>query len=386
MVKNNRVWLFFAVACFFWFSLYAYVPYVGPYAEEMYADFRMIGLITGSYGFTQMVIRFPLGIFSDKIGKRKVFIMGGLFFAAISGIIVYLSPSPNMLLAARSLGGVAASSWVIFMILGTAYSGRENTVKMVGTLNASNALGRMGALLTGGFIAQFFGFSYAFLLGGLVGVLGLVLSFILVEKKPEIESPPKISELISVAKNKQLLAASILSIIVQYISFSTTFGFIPIAAAALGASNYQLGLLGVAATLPGLLVAPAMARVLKKIGVLKALCIAFLLSSLASFLTPLASEIWHLFALQVINNIGMVASFTLLMALCIQDIKNERRAAAMGFFQAVYGLGMFLGPFIMGYVAYNFGLGAAFIFTGLVGILGIILSFFFSYRKFLVYK
>jgi MFS family permease len=68
------------------------VPYVAPYAEQMQADLRLTGLIVGAYGFVQMVIRFPLGIFSDRIGKRKIFILMGLLFAGISGLVVYFFP------------------------------------------------------------------------------------------------------------------------------------------------------------------------------------------------------------------------------------------------------------------------------------------------------
>ena len=52
------------------------------------------------------------------------------------------------------------------------------------------------------------------------------------------------------------------------------------------------------------------------------------------------SNIWQLFAVQIIISTGNVLAYTLLMGLSIQYIPSERRAAAMGFFQAVYGLGM----------------------------------------------
>ena len=52
----------------------------------------------------------------------------------------------------------------------------------------------------------------------------------------------------------------------------------------------------------------------------------------------------------------------------------------MGFFQAVYGLGMFLGPFVMGWVSHGFGMMPAFVFTGGIGVLGIALSVVFVRR------
>ena len=77
---------------------------------------------------------------------------------------------------------------------------------------------------------------------------------------------------------------------------------------------------------------------------------------------------------------GAIAN-TLLLGLCIGDIAPEKRATAMGFFQAVYGLGMFLGPFVTGHISHGFGLMTAFVFTGLVGLAGAALSLVFGRRS-----
>jgi len=374
---RNRLPLFYAVTSLFWFALYAYVPYVAPYAEEMHTDVRMIGLITGSYGFTQMAIRFPLGIFSDKLRKRRIFIIVGLLFAAASGLVVYISPSPVSLLAARSLAGIAASSWVIFAVLCTAYKNPDETVKTMGILNACNSFGRMTALLFGGIVAEWHGFSYAFLLSGLAGLVGLALSSGIVEKSPKSTEPPKLSALMDVARDQQLLCTSLLAIFTQYLSFATTFGFTPIVATGLGATNLQLGLLGVASTLPGLFIAPFAGTLVNKLGAKKTLIYCFLLSALSSMAMPLTQQIWHLFVIQILNNIGLITAYTTLMGLCLLKIPVESHATGMGFFQAVYGLGMFLGPFVMGFLIHELGLVPAFALTGSIGLVAGILTVVF---------
>ena len=373
---RNRLPLFYIVTVFFWMALYAYVPYVTPYAEWMEADLRLIGLIAGAYGFVQMVIRFPLGIFSDKVQKRKIFVLLGLLFAGLSGLTVYFFSNPVSLLVSRSLAGVTAATWVTFTILGASYYKPEETVKSIGLLNAANGFGRMAALLLGGLIAEWLGFSYAFLLGGAMGLIGLILGFGIVERKPEADSakPPDISALLDVARNRQLLCASILAIFSQYIQFATTFGFTPMVAAQMGASNYQLGLLGMISTLPALLVSPFMGKISQKIGVTYTLGICFAMAGSGSALVAFCQNLQQLFMVQLISSIGVAGLLTLLMGLSIRDISGERRATAMGFFQAVYGLGMFLGPFTMGWISHSFGMMPAFVFTGGIGALGIIFS------------
>lgn len=53
-----------------------------------------------------------------------------------------------------------------------------------------------------------------------------------------------------------------------------------------------------------------------------------------------------------------------------------KRATAMGFYQAIYGLGMFLGPLAMGGMGDLLTLNEGFIILGLLGCVTSILAFF----------
>ncbi|GAA3322733.1 hypothetical protein GCM10020331_043790 [Ectobacillus funiculus] len=53
-----------------------------------------VGLVLGSYGLTQMLLRVPLGIWSDRIGKRKVFILLGMLCATLSSLGFTFDSSP----------------------------------------------------------------------------------------------------------------------------------------------------------------------------------------------------------------------------------------------------------------------------------------------------
>jgi len=380
---NNRRLLFYIVVSFFWFSLYAYVPYVTPYADYLGTSMRLMGLIAGAYGLTQMIIRFPLGIFSDRLRRRKIFVQLGIAFATLSAFLAFFFPSPVMLLVMRALGGVAASAWVTFTVLGASYYKADESTRVMGHMSAANAFGRMIALLTGGLIAQFMGIPYAFLLAGIAGVVGLVLSVGVAEKRPSAnQAPPNLAGLLEVARNKQLLFCSILGILTMYISFATTFGFTPLAAAQMDASQFQLGMLGVLSTAPAIFISPLAGTIMpKKLGASTTLVIGFLVAGIGSALVAVSSTLWMLFAVQIAASLGGAIVATLLLGLCIRDISAEKRATAMGFFQAVYGLGMFLGPFVTGHISHGFGLMAAFVFTGVVGLAGAVLSVVFGRRS-----
>jgi MFS family permease len=55
------------------------------------------------------------------------------------------------------------------------------------------------------------------------------------------------------------------------------------------------------------------------------------------------------------------------MSLSIKDVDPGKRSTAMGFYQAIYGLGMFAGPLMMGILGDLLTLKQGFIMIGLVG-------------------
>ena len=117
MNKNalNKI-LFSAVIVLYWFSLYTYVPILAPFAESIGASHKVVGLILGSYGFTQVLLRLPLGILSDALGRRKIFVISGLLFSLSSSLGMWYYSSPLMLLIFRGLAGVAATTWVCYTV------------------------------------------------------------------------------------------------------------------------------------------------------------------------------------------------------------------------------------------------------------------------------
>jgi len=279
----------------------------------------------------------------------------------------------------RATGGVAASAWVTFTVLGASYYKPDESTKVMGHMSAANAFGRMVALLTGGLIAQLLGVPYAFLLGGIAGVVGLALSIGVTEKRPPAATPPSLSILLDVARNRQLLFCSILGILAMYISFATTFGFTPLAAAQLDASRLQLGMLGVLSTAPAIFISPLAGTIMpRKLGASATLAIGFVVAGGGSALVAVSNTLALLFVVQIAASLGGAIVATLLLGLCVRDITAEKRATAMGFFQAVYGLGMFLGPFVTGFISDGFGLMAAFVFAGFVGLAGAVLSVWFG--------
>lgn len=63
-----------------------------------------------------------------------------------------------------------------------------------------------------------------------------------------------------------------------------------------------------------------------------------------------------------------------MMGLSIREIDASKRATAMGFFQAIYGLGMFLGPVLVGFISDVVDLSWGFWAVAILGMSGAIIS------------
>jgi len=376
LIKNNlkNTILFSSVAALFWFSLYTYPPILPPYAQGLGVSPGLIGMIVGSYGFTQMVFRIPLGIFSDLTNARKIFVAGGILCGAVSCIGLYFAEQYIWLVFFRGLSGVAASTWVIFTVLFASF--HQDATRAIGIVNVWSGVGQVIAMLIGGIVANVYGSPSSFLLGAAGGIVALGLSLMLSENVPDNEGEVvKVDELVAVGKNLYLLIVSGLAVIYQVLVYATVYGFTPIVARAVNATDFEIGLMATLSVLPRIASAALSGLYLAKIwGETKTVSLGFLLMAFSSVLVPYVQTVEQLYLLQIVGGFGQGLILPMLMALSIKSVPHAFRSTAMGVFQAVYAIGMFLGPVIVGFIIDNTNIMTGFWVTALFGLFGAIMA------------
>src|SRR5699024_3396029 len=75
-------------------------------------DAAKVGLALGAYGLTQAIMQIPLGMASDRFGRRPI-IMGGLVLFVIGGIICALATNVDWVTVGRTIQGLGAISAAI---------------------------------------------------------------------------------------------------------------------------------------------------------------------------------------------------------------------------------------------------------------------------------
>ena len=386
-MAKHKNYIIFAATFLMWFSIYTYQSNFTPYMQDTLEFTPFItGLVIGSYGLTQMLLRIPFGVLSDKLGTRKLFIIIGVAFTFISSFMLFMFDNFILVLIARASAGVAASTWVSFMVLFSSYYDKDKSVKASGTLNFFSSIGQLGGIICGSLLVSFtlWRDRSAFLLAAIVGLAAFIFSFAIYEDRSKLNiikknEPAKFTDVLS---NRTLIIISLIGAVSQLITFSTIFGFTPAYAKdVLGIDTLQNGILMFFSYIPTAFGSLILSRFLSgRFKEYKLVITGMILLGATTILIPFTTHYYILIITQIIAGFGRGISFPLLMGLSIKKIQENQRGAAMGIFQAVYSFGMFFGPFITGLIKENFELGAAFIFLGTVCFVFTIISYF-SLRK-----
>ena len=97
---------------------------------------------------------------------------------------------------------------------------------------------------------------------------------------------------------------------------------------------------------------------------------------------PLCKSVAPLYVIQFIGGFGKVLVMTLLMADAVKNAAPAVRSTAMGVYQSVYGLGMTVGPIVMGAILEKTdGFGPAFYFMAGASLLCAVWAFFSRYDE-----
>lgn len=350
--------------------MYIYIPTLSPYLSDRGFSLPFIGIVLGSYGLVQMFVRFPLGILSDRFGKRKPFILLGMLTAGISCLLFLIQGLWIWPLAGRLMAGVCASTWVAFTVLYASYFGAGQTGRAMGNISVMTVSGQMIGMLLSGWLTDRFNGDAPFVFGAAIAAAGLLLAFILKEPRSGQRDQPGMSFAMvkNVVRTKTLLQVSLLSILAHGVLFITMFGFTPLKAEELGADGLKLTMLVFAFMLPHAFASLITARwFTPRFGYWGTIGFGFIVSTICTAAMVFADSFGVLVATQAINGFAQGLHMPLLLGLAIRDVELPGRATAMGLYQALYAIGMFSGPFLAGWLNDSWGLNGGFLFGSLLG-------------------
>ena len=358
-----------------WLSLYFYVPFLPLRAVELGASNTVIGLVIASYAIAQVVLRVPIGVGADLIGRRRPFAVVALAAAATGAFWLAVSPSPLSMFFARSLTGVAGAGWVAVSVLYSSYFSTADTGRGMSRLMFVNGLGLVVATFTGGLIADLWGTTATFYAGVVLGAIGVVLLLLVPEPPMPNRQPYSRATFFQVARNPLLIVVSAIGITSQFVSFATSFGFVPVYAEGIGASTSDVGYLTTVMFAMSMVGTMATPLIVRAVGYRWMLILAATAMAIGVGVVPLLDDVFWLGVSQAVNGLGRGAINAALITLSVLAVAPTQRATAMGVFQAIYAIGMLAGPVLSGTIADGVGIGAVFYVCAVVSMAGAALTF-----------
>jgi MFS family permease len=362
--RSLLIGLYIVVTFLYYVALYLYVPTLPTYAQSKSDSLAMVGVVLAQYGLWQAIVRLPLGITSDWIGRRKPFILAGIVLAGLGAWIMGTADGTGGLVLGRAITGLAASTWVPLVVVFSSLFPPDEAVRASAILTFAGSLGQVTATLSTGMLNEVGGYSLAFSLAAGAAVLGAIALLPAREEK-HLPKRPSVGGIGRLVTRRDVLLPSLLAAVAQYATWAVPFGFLPILADRLGATDVMQSMLVslyIGVVTAGSLVA---ATIVRRIGARRLGLISFVLLSAAIGGAALASSLALVFAALFLFGLSQGISYPVLMGLSIRHVDEAERTTAMGLHQAVYAVGMFTGPWLSGLLADAVGIRPMFGLTAL---------------------
>lgn len=377
MNLQHRRLVFTLITLTFWMPVNFYSQILPAYVKHLGGSLSMVGLISGIYGLTQALIRIPIGVFSDGIGRKKPFVVLGVLAGIISNLLFIWAESLMTLFWARALAGVSSATWVALTILIAAYYPQDKVTPIMGVLYALSNAGQLIASLSGAFLAELWGWKAPFIAALITGILGLA-ALALMEK--ETKAPPQKfnwNSLLTIGTQRWVILASFLGLLIHYGSWSL-LSFSPVFAVNLGASKGDLGLLSLFGLLPTFFGSFLLGKLLQVVKRNYLLLSGFICAAVSLLFLPVAKSFLVLSLLVACGGLGKGIALPALMGMCQKGVPDSMKATAMGIFQAVFAIGIFLGPAVSGIASDRFGVIVTFTAVSILmlgsGLIGMVMD------------
>lgn len=349
-------------------------PVLPLFTEHLGATPTGVGIIAGVSAFTGIIASIPAGIFSDRLGRKRMMLFSAIIFSTAPFLYLFVTNIWQLALV-RFYHGFATAIFIpVAMALVTDYFHEERGEKM-GWFSSSTLAGRFLAPIVGGSVLGVLAFnpgiSYktVYLICGIAGLIALILILGLPNPKVKEHKGYSGRELLEsfrvVITNKIILMTCIVesSILFAYGTFET---FLPLYSKSIGLTTYEIGIFLSSQIITLAMTKPVMGKFSDRHGRKPQIFIGAIIGSLCiggffffkSFIPLLILSILFGFCLSIVTS--ATSAF-------IADLSREdTKGSAMGTLGSIMDIGHASGPIVAGIIASSFGIGYSFIGASIV--------------------
>ncbi len=352
----------------------ARAPVLPRFAEELGAQTWLIGLIIGASTITGVFVKFPAGTLSDILGRRRMLLLGSVFFA-FPPFLYLLVHEPYTLLAIRFLHGLATAIFSPVASAAVADLYQKERGEKLGWFASANEVGSsFGPLLGGAVLATLVGpglsgFYVTYLIVGALGVVTFLLALSLPIGRTSLNTnsqtalaPQKGQRwklfrqgMREVLGNRSILIASSVEAGL-FLGVGALLGFLPLYAKnVVKLSDAYLGILIWVPLVMALAGKPLAGRISDRIGRKPVILMGLALCAAMLPLVPMTTNLVALLLESGLFGLGMAIVTPSTNALVADLCKSRNYGAAMGVFGTIWDVGEASGPILAGALIAAFG-------------------------------
>lgn len=352
-------------------GLFMIYPVFTIYARHLRgATPATIGLALGAYGLTQALFQIPFGMLSDRLGRKRM-IMLGLVIFAMGSVVAAMSDSIQGVIIGRILQGAGAVGSVI-LALGADLTREEQRTKAMAVIGMSIGLSFAFAVVIGPVLNSWIGVPGIFWITAVLALIGIgVVQFVV--PRPTLSHLHRDTEAVPALFKRVLTDTELLRLDMGIFSLhamlTASFLALPIIFNDIaGVSIHHQWYIYLPVLVVGVLLMVPLIIIGERRRRMKPI---FLGAIVALGLTQLSILAWHhsLFAVAVTLTV-FFGAFTLMEASLPSLISKAAPAGSKGTAMGVYSssqfFGIFIGGTLGGWMYGHFGLDGVFLFTALI--------------------
>jgi len=343
-------------------------PVLPRFAESLGAAPELIGMIVAASTVTGVLFKLPAGALSDLLGRRRVMLLGAVFFAVPPFVYPFVIDAAA-LLALRFVHGFATA---IFAPVASAYVaglGEAARGARLGWFSSANDLGATAGPLIGGLILYATAsFATSYLLVGMLGVLALGMTLLLPETEPKTtlaqsSLTARAAEfwdgLRDVITTPAVLTAAAVEA-TMYLGFGAFLGFLPLYARNVGLNDGAIAVVLALQLTIALIAKPLTGNLSDRLGRKPVIVLGLFASAAALPLIFRMTSFAGLVAVVPLLGLGVAAVTPATNALIADLVAARRLGTGMGVFGTIWDVGEAAGPILAGILIGQIGYEPAF--------------------------
>lgn len=159
------------------------------YVLELGVGGLELGVLAASFAITRIFFSGPLGIVSDRVGRKPVLLFGLIGFCGANIVYAFADTIMVMVIARALEGGLSAGFFPAANALVSDVTGTRTRGAAMGYMNIGNMVGLIVGPTVGGVLAEFLGLRVPFLVAALATLCTVISVQVLVKEPRRAGSP-----------------------------------------------------------------------------------------------------------------------------------------------------------------------------------------------------